>query len=109
MKKLGGAPQAQRQQLGAARRLFNKALRADSRHLPSIVGLSLLEARSGNITPALRLYRKGLSIDPNNVQLLHAAAQMHAKLNESQVTSRSVKAAHYASRRCAHLLMRLFC
>lgn len=44
-----------------------------------------LVSRSGNVTPALRLYRRGLEIEPGNVQLLHAAAQMQMQQGQSEV------------------------
>ena len=59
-----------------------RALRADASHMPSIVGLAMLEARAGNRARAARLYRRGLEAEPRNVQVLHAAAQMHRSLGD---------------------------
>jgi pre-mRNA-processing factor 6 len=77
--------QAQRQDVLAARRLYTRALRADAGHMPSLVGLAMLEARSGNSARALRLYGRALDLDPRSVQALHAAAQMHRSLGDLEV------------------------
>ncbi len=77
--------QAQRQNVEVARRLFTSALREDAAHMPSIVGLAVLEARSGNRARAQRLYRRGLELEPGNIQALHASAQMHLQAGEREV------------------------
>ncbi len=77
--------QAQRQHPSRARQLYSRALRVDANHLPSLLGLAVLESRSGNITPALRLYQRGLAADSRNVQILHATAQLHQQLQQPKV------------------------
>jgi hypothetical protein len=47
------------------------------------------------VTPALRLYRRGLEIEPGNVQLLHAAAQMQMQQGQSEVITLASISHHY--------------
>ena len=44
--------------------------------MQSILGLAVMEARSGRPRVALKLYMKGLQLEPNNIQLLHASSQL---------------------------------
>ena len=68
--------QAHQQQIEKARSLYRKALAVDAAHMQSILGLAVLEARSGRPRVALKLYTKGLQLEPDNIQLLHASSQL---------------------------------
>ena len=77
--------QAQQQQTSTARDLYRNALKADSAHMRSILGLAALEARLGRPRMALKTYMRGLQIEPNNVQLLHASAQLLQQQGQVEV------------------------
>lgn len=57
--------------------------------MQSILGLAVLEARSGRPRMALKMYMRGLQIEPDNVQLLHASAQLLKQQGQQEVDSRS--------------------
>lgn len=77
--------QAQQQQTSKARGLYRNALKADSTHMQSILGLAVLEARLGRPRMALKTYMRGLQVEPNNVQLLHASAQLLQQQGQTEV------------------------
>ncbi len=78
-------PQAQQQQTSKARDLYRSALKANSSHMQSILGLAVLEARLGRPRMALKIYMRGLQIEPNNIQLLHASAQLLQQQGQIEV------------------------
>lgn len=53
--------------------------------MQSILGLAVLEARSGRPRMALKMYMKGLQTDPDNIQLLHASAQLLQQQEQTEV------------------------
>lgn len=55
--------------------------------MQSILGLAVLEARSGRPRMALKMYMRGLQIEPGNVQLLHASAQLLKQQGQQEVDS----------------------
>ena len=77
--------QAKQQRIVTARGLYKKALKLDPTHMQSILGLAVLEARSGRPRMALKMYMRGLQIEPDNVQLLHASAQLLKQQGQQEV------------------------
>ena len=53
--------------------------------MQSILGLAVLEARLGRPRMALKTYMRGLQIEPNNIQLLHASAQLLQQQGQIEV------------------------
>ena len=53
--------------------------------MQSILGLAVLEARLGRPRMALKIYTRGLDIEPDNIQLLHASAQLLHQQGQTEV------------------------
>lgn len=79
--------QAKQQHTAKARSLYKEALKLDPSHMQSLLGLAVLEARSGRPRVALKMYMRGLQIEPDNVQLLHASAQLLKQQGQQEVDS----------------------
>ena len=72
-----------------AESLYQKALKADPKYLPALMGYAHLEDRRGNLEAATKLYKKAISKHPNEVAPyndLGLCFHRQGKLNESVQT-----------------------